>query len=53
MTSPVSMSRREMAAFPLSRWLLALITAGLSADEALSVISQVQLDQYQTMRKAA
>ncbi len=47
------LSRRELAALPLSRWLLALVTAGLSADEALSIISQVQRDQINSERLAA
>lgn len=43
----------EARAIPLSRWLVALITAGLSSDEALAIVSRVQRDQLQDKRIAA
>jgi hypothetical protein len=56
MTS-LSIERRDVLAaietLPLSRWLLALVTAGLSTDEALSIISRVQRDQINSERLAA
>jgi len=49
MTRPYQMD----GALALSRWLIALITAGLPSDEALQIISKVQRDQFQVERKAA
>lgn len=43
----------EARALPISRWLIALITAGLSTDEALAIVSCIQRDQFQDRRIAA
>lgn len=46
------MTQHDRAA-PLTRWLVALVTAGLSPDEALAIVSSVQREQLQSERKAA
>lgn len=46
------MTQHDRAA-PLTRWLVALVTAGLSPDEALAIVSSVQREQLHSERKAA
>lgn len=51
--TPAPHSHAGGRSLPLSRWIIALITAGLSVDEAMAIVSRVQRDQFQIGRKTA
>jgi len=51
--TPAPHSHAGGRSLPLSRWIIALITAGLSVDEAMAIVSRVQRDQINAARRIA